>query len=605
MDQRFCRRSDHRTTNTTTNETEWKLRTQHLGEYRSENPGSYAMTAPGKHSLPRRGHERKPGEEAVTGPPMQPGSIPVSTEEKPEHVKAPRSRKNESHGRLARVERWLAEMPTTLHPPTHLDLEEKPTMPDERVVLQVALESQFLSEHQPHLQGAKLPHDPAPSNRQAPLDKGESQSIAILSLSLAAVALEDAPGHTRKFAPYPDHDVCMKNPPPSSGEEAIAMSHRYVSRKEEVKERIPTTAENCSRAVTRADPAKSGEERRTSSAPIGPPPTPRMHHRRSRAQRAARNVAWARPVLEHRSRSENLESVCSVDSFSRAPNFNIPIFFESVPVLIMAFVDRDVLYERAEQYFLEENTDTEDQLLSFVRKNRSRRRNRNRVARHRARRDAEARREFRLIQEREQGFNEFMNQAAIAAQQPAVPPADDAPARRRAPRRRAQPVAAPEKQAQQAVPDNAVPNSPAAVVAIDAPDDDGIALEAAIKPAFAQEQEPRIDLEVIARGLPAIADEPAAVRVPQDGEFIAAALADDGLPGVLFQAEFLQDMAGERPALRMRIRRAGPLIPGDFDDNADPDGHAQRYDLERSFEINNDSGRDTDYVDNEDDATER
>ncbi|KAJ8681127.1 hypothetical protein QAD02_016914 [Eretmocerus hayati] len=392
---------------------------------------------------------------------------------------------------------------------------------------------------------------------------------------------------------------------------------------------------------------KGEEKEENLRAPIGPSSPPRLF-RRTRAERAARNAAWAWTVPERSSARNDIvceeQSACapksnSLRSVSSAPIFQVPCFFSnSSQPNAMAFIDRVALFLRAENYFDQEATDTEDMLINFVRENRARRRNRARVARHRARRaDApprRARRQARQGRERAQEYEELVQQAvgpegAAAVMRAAAPP------RRRAPHRRQhaeeareapQPI---EPEAREDIDEAIMPLHQDDVVE---PAQNGAAQDDARKeaerridpvghqeaqpdeavaeqpprdqyelPQFAQEARPlpwgpegafvraleqdlpqelddqnehemavehRWDLMQLLDEMPDMADAPAAVfqpyaaamspARPDDDAIIAAFGFDDQnalQPGEEFRAELLQPAEGQRPGLRMRIRR--------------------------------------------------
>ncbi|KAJ8674495.1 hypothetical protein QAD02_005757 [Eretmocerus hayati] len=585
----------------------------------------------------QRVREGKLGEEADSKSTMRRfNMIPASTEGKLEHEQEPYCKKDGILKRIALVEHWLA----TSHPSTHLNPEMRTAMTDEQASSSAVPESQPLHVH-PRRRGATLPHDPAPNSGWTTLAEGEARVIENFSTSLAKLALNDVSTNSRTQESGSNSVEHEEGPSPSSDEEG---SHRDQPRcgpsRGEGGKSSPVSGNGSAASCCNALAEKYGG-RGPTNAPIGSRPPRRMQHRRSRAERAARNAAWARPVPEHRPESNHLDLKCPFESTTRAPNFVAPIFFKSVPRIIMVFIDRDELFEHAENYYLAKNTDTEDNLLDFVRGNRRRRRNRDRVARHRERRNVAARREDRLAQEREREFNDLIAQILAPAQhQLIVPHGDDAPAHRRAPRRRARPEPVLEQQpcpAAQIV-DRSEPAVGIAAAVVQEREDDAMEMDVqefpaaarghypegvndvfdgllhfaprpvqqqpAIAPMHEQEhQEYHIDLGGLAEELPAMGNEPVAVQVLPEEDDILAALQNDDLPAGGYQAEFLQEVIGERPALRMRIRRMGvPVVDapaglGDLDISiSENDNDEQR---------NEDSGRDTDHTEPLDDEPDR
>ncbi|KAJ8669477.1 hypothetical protein QAD02_000736 [Eretmocerus hayati] len=283
----------------------------------------------------------------------------------------------------------------------------------------ITLESQIAHsrEPQPHSKTVALPHDPAPSDffsNVESLDKDDAGALAALSVSLAATTLGDAlPGPLHAWRNHND-------PAPSSEDEGIEIGKTLPH------EKTCVVGNSLSfpppRKYTGVGAPHSSEEGRTDTTdePIAPTP-PLRRRRRSRAERAARSAAWARSVFESTS-SAKYQIERARDTHPVAPKFQTPNVFAQRPTCIMVFVEREPLFELAENYYEAECTDTEDALIGFVRENCTRRRVRNRVARHRGRRAAAVRRERRMAQERAEELDAIIAQAvAPALQQPAEP----------------------------------------------------------------------------------------------------------------------------------------------------------------------------------------
>ncbi|KAJ8675042.1 hypothetical protein QAD02_010828 [Eretmocerus hayati] len=530
----------------------------------------------------QRVREGKLGEETDSKSTMRRfNMIPASTEGKLEHEQEPYCKKDGILKRIALVEHWLA----TSHPSTHLNPEMRTAMTDEQASSSAVPESQPLHVH-PRRRGATLPHDPAPNSGWTTLAEGEARVIENFSTSLAKLALNDVSTNSRTQESGSNSVEHEEGPSPSSDEEG---SHRDQPRcgpsRGEGGKSSPVSGNGSAASCCNALAEKYGG-RGPTNAPIG----------------------------------------------SRPPR---------LPRIIMVFIDRDELFEHAENYYLAENTDTEDNLLDFVRGNRRRRRNRDRVARHRERRNVAARREDRLAREREREFNDLIAQVLAPAQhQLIVPHGDDAPAHRRAPRRRARPEPVLEQQpcpAAQIV-DRSEPAVGIAAAVVQEREDDAMEMDVqefpaaarghypegvndvfdgllhfaprpvqqqpAIAPMHEQEhQEYHIDLGGLAEELSALGNEPVAVQVLPEEDDILAALQNDDLPAGGYQAEFLQEVIGEGPALRMRIKRMGvPVVDapaglGDLDISiSENDNDEQR---------NEDSGRDTDHTEPLDDEPDR
>ncbi|KAJ8677648.1 hypothetical protein QAD02_013435 [Eretmocerus hayati] len=131
--------------------------------------------------------------------------------------------------------------------------------------------------------------------------------------------------------------------------------------------------------------ARREEDARATSSALRAPPTIR---RRSRQERAARNARWARSVSERA--PARTQPSCRSDPIDRAPKFCTPIFFVSTPTA-SEMAKRVISFDQAVLNYREnENSDTENDLLEAVRRNRRRRQTRLRVQRFRRRRDHQA-----------------------------------------------------------------------------------------------------------------------------------------------------------------------------------------------------------------------
>ncbi|KAJ8681718.1 hypothetical protein QAD02_017510 [Eretmocerus hayati] len=115
--------------------------------------------------------------------------------------------------------------------------------------------------------------------------------------------------------------------------------------------------------------------------------------RRSRAERAARNASWSRPVLEQTPALTPTSD--RRHHLSCAPKFWTPVFFESYPSAETMARIQISFAQAAAEYQEEECSETERQVLQVVRRNRIRRQTRERVRRLRLRQDREALAVFR------------------------------------------------------------------------------------------------------------------------------------------------------------------------------------------------------------------
>ncbi|KAJ8673781.1 hypothetical protein QAD02_005043 [Eretmocerus hayati] len=115
--------------------------------------------------------------------------------------------------------------------------------------------------------------------------------------------------------------------------------------------------------------------------------------RRSRAERAARNASWSRPVPEQA--SSLTPQRYRRNEISSAPKFWTPVFFESYPSAETMARVHVSFAQAAAEYQEDECSETERQVLEVVRRNRNRRQVRERVRRLRIRRDREALANFR------------------------------------------------------------------------------------------------------------------------------------------------------------------------------------------------------------------
>ncbi|KAJ8669220.1 hypothetical protein QAD02_000479 [Eretmocerus hayati] len=393
-----------------------------------ENPNSCTMTAPSQRDDPQ------PRRDDVTANP--------GNEERAYAGRSTRRKQSEAE-RIQKVGRWLQDTSEGGQCKKSSVPESQPQQPHESL---------------PRLHGAKLPHDPtmnASHRHLVPLDKAEVYALTLFKLSLSTLTSDDVsgPGFAARSAstanPAQDREIYGGDPAPSSDDEGITVHQAQEMPKES---RSGTAPINHAHEDAAKPKANEGEGAEAPPALIGPPPTQRLNRRRrSRAERAARSAAWARSVLEPRSSVTSLTTECRNDipcaPFSSAPIFSTPIFFDPTQSVTMVFFHREPLLELADRYYEQENTDTEDDLMNFVRANRSRRRTRERVARHRRRRDAAARLEARQAQEREEEFNNLLAQAVNPAPpQDAGLPRRRAPARGRSPHRRAPRAPAPGRQ---------------------------------------------------------------------------------------------------------------------------------------------------------------
>ncbi|KAJ8670354.1 hypothetical protein QAD02_001613 [Eretmocerus hayati] len=376
-----------------------------------ENPNSCTMTAPSQRDDPQ------PRRDDVTANP--------GNEERAYAGRSTRRKRSEAE-RIQKVGRWLQDTSEGGQCKKSSVPESQPQQPHESL---------------PRLHGAKLPHDPtmnASHRHLVPLDKAEVYALTLFKLSLSTLTSDDVsgPGFAARSAstanPAQDREIYGGDPAPSSDDEGITVHQAQEMPKES---RSGTAPINHAHEDAAKPKANEGEGAEAPPALIGPPPTQRLNRRRrSRAERAARSAAWARSVLEPRSSVTSLTTECRNDipcaPFSSAPIFSTPIFFDPTQSVTMVFFHREPLLELADRYYEQENTDTEDDLMNFVRANRRRRRTRERVARHRQRRNAAARLEARQAQEREEEFNNLLAQAVNPA-----PPQDAGLPRRRAPAR--------------------------------------------------------------------------------------------------------------------------------------------------------------------------
>ncbi|KAJ8677193.1 hypothetical protein QAD02_012980 [Eretmocerus hayati] len=453
----------------------------------------------------------------------------------------------------------------------------------------ITLESQtaHLREPQPHSKTVALPHDPAPSDffsNVESLDMDDAGALAALSVSLAATTLGDAP-------PGPLH--AWRNhhdPAPSSEDEGIEMGKTLPHEKTCVVENSLSFPPP--RKYTGVGAPHSSEEGRTDTTdePIAPAP-PLRRRRRSRAERAARSAAWARSVFESTSSAKH-QIERARDTHTVAPKFRTPNVFAQRPTCIMVFVEREPLFEFAENYYEAECTDTEDALIGFVRENRTRRRVRNRVALHRGRRAAAVRRERMMAQERAEESDATIAQAVVPAlQQPAGPVQLVAPIpvqQQHAPVQRPEELppalepAAPEavdeivrelaaaarEDARMEVDQVADPNPFEGLLHF-APRDPRAA---APEPAFAlfeaqgEDQDDVMPLLRLVAELPPLEGAPAPYPAghaapPHDLVHNGAQDADARGPGY-YRAELLPEVNDSRPSLRMRIQRINLARPG-------------------------------------------